>query len=260
VWAASDTFQLAQGRIRIRSNTPETAAAVRAVIGADRVVDDDPEGDFAYSIRLEPVARARGASQSLHVLYEDCAVVRRSRDPLRVLRLLGAHVRGRESIGGPELLRVAGCAVVGVRGVALLPVALEPDLTAIERRLNAAGLQLVDQPFLTFDPITAELVVGEPVDVDPGVLDDSDVYRGREAGPAPAGRHRVTGWLLDDLRGADDRRAPALKLALNADALGPDRTRRIVAKIQDSATLIARWYPWPDDLVSAVVRLAEGRR
>jgi hypothetical protein len=70
----------------------------------------------------------------------------------------------------------------------------------------------------------------------------------------------VTGWLLDELRGAEDRRAPAMKLALNADALGPDRTRRIIAKIQDSATLIARWHPWPEDLVSAVVRLAEGRR
>jgi hypothetical protein len=260
VWAASDTFQIEQGRIRVRSNTPETAAAVRAVIGLDRLVDDDPDGAFAYSIRLEPPAAGRGASQSLHVLYEDCAVVRRTRDPLRLLRVLAAHVRGRDDVSAPGPLRMIGCAVVGVRGVALLPIALEPELTAIERRLNAAGLQLVDQPYLTFDPISAELLVPEPPEVDPSMLDGVELYRGREPGPAPAGRHRVSGWLLDELRGAEDRRAPALQLVLDAGAMTPDRTRRLIAKIQDSATLIARWYPWPDDLVSAVVRLAEGRR
>jgi hypothetical protein len=260
VWAASDTFQLEQGRIRIRSNSESTAAAVRVVLGADRLVDDDVTGEFAYSVRLEPPVEGRGASQALHVLYEDCAVVRRSRDPLRILRLLAAHVRSRDELttGGP--MRVAGCVAVGARGVALLPVGLESDLTAIERRLNAAGLRLVDAPYATFDPITAELVVDRPPEVDESVLDGATVYRAPEPGPAPTGRHRLTGWLLDELRGAEDRRAPAMKLVLNADAIGPDRARRLIAKLQDSATLIARWYPWPEDLVSAVVRLAEGRR
>lgn len=256
MWAASDTFSIDAGRIRIRSNTPETAAVVRAVLG-DRLVDDDLEGDFAYSVRLE--APVRG-TQPLHVLFEDCRVVRRTRDPVRLLAALVAHVQGRDELTAPGPVRVAGCAVVGRRGVALLPMQLEPDLSRIERRLNAAGMQNVDVPYLTFDALTGELLVPEPPAIDPAVLDGLDVYRGTEPGPAPAGRHRVSGWLLDDLRGADDIRRPALKLVLNHEAITRERARRVIGKIQDNATLIARWYPWPEDLVSAVVRLAEGRR
>jgi len=196
----------------------------------------------------------------MHVLYEDCTIVRRSRDPLRVLRNLVAHVEGRDSAdaGGP--LRLAGCAVVGVRGCAVLPLALETDVVRIERRLNHAGLQVVDAPYLTLDARTGELVVPPPAAIDPALLDGLDLYSAPEPGAAPAGRHRVTGWMLDELRGADDRRRPALALVLNQDALTPARARRLVAKIQDGATLVARWYPWPDDLVPPIVRLAEGRR
>jgi hypothetical protein len=259
VWEASDTFSVRGGHVRIRSNTPEVAAIVRSLL-ADRLVDDEIGGAFAYSVRIEPESTVRGAAQAMHVLYEDCSVVRRSRSPERVLQNLVAHVEGRDSLGEPGPLRLAGCAVVGVRGCAVLPLALEADLVRVERRLNAAGLQVVDAPYLTFDSRTGELLVPAPVAIDPALLHGLDVYAAPEPGAAPAGRHRVAGWMLDELRGADDRRRPALALVLNQDALTPERARRLVAKIQDGATLVARWYPWPTDLVPPIVRLAEGRR
>lgn len=256
MWGASDTFTVNGGAVRIRSNTAELGAVVRTLL-ADRIEDDDPDGPFAYSIRLEPPQRG---TQPLHVLYEDCRVVVRSRDPLRVLRTLRTHVQGRDDIGIKGRMQLSGCAVVGERGVALLPVDLEPDLSRNERRLNAAGLQNVDMPFLAFDQLTAELIVPEPIELDESLLDGLDLYRGTEPGPAAPGRYRVNGWMLEGLRGADDRRRPALELVLNQETLTRERCRRLVAKIQDSSTLVARWYPWPEDLVPAVVRLAEGRR
>jgi hypothetical protein len=263
VWATSDTFSVrGGGHVRIRSNTPEVGALVRALL-AERVVEDDASLPYAYSVRLEPVASSRGVAQQLHVLYEDCTVVRSSRDPKRVLSNLVAHVSGRDAVddGAPPVsMRLAGCAVVGVRGVAVVPLALEPELGRIERRLNDAGLRLVDAPFLTFDPVTAELLVPALPAIDASALDGLDVYVGREPGAAPPGRHRVTGWMLDDLRGAADRRTPAMKLVLNVEELTPDRALRLVSKIQDGATLVARWHPWPADLLTPLIRLAEGRR
>jgi hypothetical protein len=49
-------------------------------------------------------------------------------------------------------------------------------------------------------------------------------------------------------------------MVLNQDALTRERCRRLVGKIQDGSELLARWYPWPEDIVPAVIRLAEGRR
>jgi hypothetical protein len=256
VWAASDSYRVDAGVLRIRTNTLEAARAVRAVLG-DILLDEEPAGGFAYSVRLEPPVRG---TQPLHVLYEDCRVVRRSRDPRRILSLLVAHVRGRNELGAPGPMRVAGAAVVGARGVALLPTDLETDLTAIERRLNAAGLQNVDMPFLLFDPVSAELVVPPVPDIEDGVLDGLDLYRGVEPGPAAPGRHRVNGWLMDGLRGAGDLAAATFPLVLNGAALGEARVRQTITRIQDTALVVPTWHPWPTDLVSAIVRLAEGRR
>jgi hypothetical protein len=255
VWASTDTYLVGDDLVRIRASSIEAAAAIRIVLG-HRLVDD-VDGDFLYSVRLEPPVRGE---QPLHVLYEMCNLVRRSRDPMRILRMLLAHVEGRERIGRRGPLQVAGIAVVGDRGAAALPLSYETSVGFRERRLAAAGLRLVDTPFLEFDAVTAELLVPGPAAIDATVLDGIDLYRGTDPGPAPPGRHALRGWLLEARRGAADLSRIGLDLALNREATTDDRARRVITKIQDRAALLSPWHPEPDDLVRAIVRLAEGRR
>jgi hypothetical protein len=255
VWATTDTFAVGDDLVRIRTNTPEAGAAVRRLLG-DRLVDD-VEGDFLYAVRLEPPVRGE---QPLHVLYENGCVVRRSRDPERILAMLLAHVTGRETVGTRGPLQLAGVAVVGPRGAALLPLSYESSIAPLERRLAAAGLRLVDSPILLFDAVNGDLLVPEVPAIDPSLLAGVDVYRRPEPGAAVPGRHRVRGWLLEDLRGADDVRRPALQLVLNAEAITVERARRLVERIQSRAVLVPAWQPRPDDLVAALVRLADGKR
>ena len=259
MWAGTLTTIRADGRtFRIGYNTPEAGEALARLLGPS-LAEDAPAAAVLYSLELHPPATGR--PQPLHALLADGCTFVRARDPMRVLRALAAHLALCDEIPGGRFLRIEGVAVTGERGTAVLPIDLRRSLAPLERRLGVTGLRLVDTPYVLVDPTTGDLVVPPAPEVAPSVLGDVELYRGEDApGAAPPGRHRIQGWLLDELRGAPDRVRVALPLALNGGILGADKTRRVITKVQSRAALVSRWYPWPDDLVSAVVRLAEGRR
>ena len=168
--------------VRIRANTAAVGAAVATLLG-DALVGDDVDLPYAYSIRLEPPARR---VQPLHVLYDDCRAVTRSRDPERVLADLVSRLHR----------AVTAAAVASKDAAVLLPADLQPALSAAERRLNRAGLAVVDGGF-TIDGGTGELVVPAPPLIDESLLAGLDVHRGDERGPASPGRYRVVGTIAD---------------------------------------------------------------
>lgn len=255
MWASSDTFSVGDGFVRARYGSADAAVIVRAAL-ASRLVDDRDELPVTYAIRLEPPTVG---VQPLHVLYEDSRVVRRSRDPVRVVRALVDDVNARDEAPDDGMLHVAGCAAVGPRGAVVLPLSIEPDIAQVERRLNRAGLAIVEMPFLTFDTITGELVVSAPTAIDTSIIDRTDLYKRRDPADPPVGRHRVSGWLVDGRVGGEPRE-PILQLVLNQGAVPRERAWQLAGRMIEAALVLSRWHPWPDDLVSACVRLAEGRR
>lgn len=256
MWAASDTYNVGGRRVRVRAGSLEAATAVRRTLVPHPAVDDR-HAPYDLSVRLEPPALGR--NEHFHLLYAGGCLAARSRDPMRILRVLRAHAEAGLAEEDERHLHIRGIALAGTRGAALLPVDLRVEILALERRLAAAGLRVIDAPHATFDLHSGELLVLERPDVPGDVVRDLTLNVGDDDGPAPPGRHQLRGWMVDGLRGIDDRTRHATRQVLNTGAIGWDRAEHVVDRLRLRAQVIDRWYPWPDDLASALIRIAEGR-
>lgn len=253
MWAASARYDTAAGVVRVQSNDA-ASPVVTQLLGPGLPVSDRRAPTRLLSVRLEPVATT--GPQPLHLLYDDGCLQLRSHDHRRVLDSLADAVRGEPAEQDLTRLRLRGCALVDDGGALLLPAELRPHVALHERRLNRAGLGVVDGHDVGIDAESGHLVV-PPMERTPTAA--SGLYAGREAGAAAPGRARVRVWMLDDLPTANDpRRQPGVELVRNLDALRPWRARAILTRLELGARLVRTWDPWPDDIVAALIELAGG--
>lgn len=145
-------------------------------------------------------SRGRGPTRTsgFHFLYRSSASMVRTRDPNRLVRALLSHLDGFRPDAGGGLLQLSVTALVGEAGAVLAPASLRGWLEVVERRLNAKGLRVADQPWVAVDTGTGELVVREPqLDVAwPAFEDLAGAVRGpRRTEPVvDAGRYPIVGW------------------------------------------------------------------
>jgi hypothetical protein len=157
---------------------------------------DDSDAPVALSVKVGARGVA-GKAQGFHLLFRRAGRVLRTRDPDRLARALVAELSAYRP--APEgLLRLPGVALVrdGEALVACLGVRSSFDL--VERRLNASGFYLVDEPFILVDPVAGTLVVPEPaLPVDWSALGRIETVVGgqrRAEAAAPPGRYRISRW------------------------------------------------------------------
>lgn len=218
-----------------------------------------------YSILLagdDPKTKDR----AFHFLYRGVVPVVRTRDPERLLAGVMSHLAGHLESGPDDDLRLDSLALVRDNVAILVPPAITYLIPRLERRLNASGLRVVDQPWSALDPETAEVVV-----VEPG-LEVAHSARARlvAATPGPrridppvaAGRYRLVGWgfaLGDGDSGAIPRSlavALACTLVRNGHELGLQRTLDGLVGAIRAVQPVGVWAETPSELVASLVALA----
>lgn len=182
-----------------------------------------------------------GKGQAFHMLHRNAQRAMRTRDPHRLVRALVAELASYEQIQ-EGLVRLPGVALVRDDEAMIACMATRSSLDRTERRLNAKGLLLVDQPWIHLDPRTGELVVPEPaMEVDWPTLAavDTVVAGPHRAEPAAApGRYRLRNWtyVLSEERPAPLPLARAvLWAALLASGPGPESRRHTVGTLAQLA-------------------------
>ena len=187
-WAGISAYRIGETRVGLRYNTDETAAVLDRLLPNARV--DDPGVPENFSVALYP--DSDGAARQLNLLVRSGLQMVRSRSQARVLRGLLGHLS--YVIHNPDrgLLQADGLAVIRDGEAFVLPSLLHNMWSVAQPKLSRLGLQVVDRPWASIDPRSAELVVAEPlVDFDRRVLDELDVAAGpgRELPEVQAGRY-----------------------------------------------------------------------
>ena len=201
--------------------------------------------DAPANLSVQVGAQGRGGmGNAFHVLHRDGRRALRTRDPHRLARALVAELSSHERID-EELVRLPGVALVRDGEALVACLAVRSSLDRIERRLNAAGLLLVDQPWIHLDPLRAEVVVPEPaIEVDwPALAALEEVVGGphRKEPIAAPGRYRLRGWTFVL---AEERPAPlplaraVLWAALLASDLAPERRGEAVGRLAQLAGVV----------------------
>jgi hypothetical protein len=135
----------------------------------------------------------RASISSFTMASEPCA----PRDPDRLVRAVVAHLSAYEPVAD-GLVRLRGVPLVRDGEALLACLAARSSFDLLERRLNANGLLLVDEPFVVLDPAAAELVVAEPdLAVDRRALARAATVVGGKRRQEPSvspGRYRVSRW------------------------------------------------------------------
>lgn len=199
-----------------------------------------------------------GKAQGFHLIFRHAQQVLRTRDPDRLARALVAQLSAYEPVRG-GLLRLPGVALVRDGEALIACLAARSSFDLLERRLNANGLLLVDEPFIVVDPATAELVVPEPaLGVDWAALGRVGAVVGgqrREEPSAPPGRYRLSRWtyvLADERPGPLPVARGVLWGALLASAVTPasrgDAVRTLAALAELVRPTAASWQ----DIASGV--------
>ncbi len=138
-----------------------------------------------------------GKARGFHLLFREGQRALRTRDPHRLLHALVAHLSSYEPVAD-GLLRLPGVAVVRDGDASLACLGARSSFDIIERRLNAHGLFVVDEPFILVDPLGGELVVPEPkLPVGPSIAERLETVVGGQRRPEPTvapGRYPVTRW------------------------------------------------------------------
>ncbi|HEV3400474.1 MAG TPA: hypothetical protein VG078_01535 [Acidimicrobiales bacterium] len=188
-------------RVGVRATSEGLLELLRQAFGPYVVAGAYAPADL--SVQVGPRGDG-GKARGFHLLFRGGQRVLRTRDPDRLARALVAHVWAHQPVAG-GVLSLPGVALVrdGEGLAACLAVRSSFDL--IERRLNANGLVLVDEPFVLIDPATAELVVPErAVAVDWSALGRVEEVVGGQRRVEPAaepGRYRLAAWsyvMADD--------------------------------------------------------------
>lgn len=167
----------------------------------------DVDGPVALSVRVGSPGVA-GKAQGFHLLFRHAQRALRTRDPHRLVRALVAELSAyRPAPDG--LLRLPGVALVRDGEALVACLGMRSSFDMLERRLNASGLRLVDEPFVLVDPAVGALVVPEPaLPVDWSALGRIETVVGgqhRAEAPAPPGRYQISRWTYVL---SDERREP----------------------------------------------------
>jgi hypothetical protein len=210
VWAASTTLRIGDVYVGVRSDPAELSNHLRRALA--RHVVEGVHAPPNYSVRLENRDAGHPGPVRAYVLYRSQCLLLRTRTRNRLMRAL---VRSLESHLGVrhELVRLRQLAVVGPTEALILPHELFWRLEAMEPRLHAHGMWLVDPPFVDIDVSSRTLVLAQPtVDEDDRAIaagPDPHPSRGR-VGPVP-GRYPIREWAI--LR-SDEGGTPTAREAL----------------------------------------------
>lgn len=183
--------------VGVRSTTPAVDALVRRAFATHLVEGLDAPANYSVAILDRGVGQG---ARPLHLLFRSTCPVLRSPSPVAVLTALASYLSSHHDEMAGVHLKLRGVALVARTEAVLLPENLRRTVAVSERRLNRAGLRVVDESCARLDPATGELVVLPPsVEPDPDVLAElAEAYgrgeRGARAGLS--GRYRVSRWLL----------------------------------------------------------------
>ncbi len=261
VWATSTTLRIGEYHIGVRSNTNQTDALLRQAFST--LVDDTVEAPANYSVILSPANRDNGGPRGLHLLYHDSTAVVRTRYPRRVLAALRSYLSGHLEHEGPS-----GGPLIDVNAVALVrdgQAVLVPSITLIwvdllSPRLHRKGIQFVDSPHVTVDPVSGELVVDPPtLPINDTVeFDGIDSARpGREPPPVSPGRYPIKGWAFYTKQGDErGRLSPgfgvfvAIRSVRGFPDVSPSRDVGYLTELFSRVPALAISSPYEGDLAS----------
>lgn len=198
-WAGTTTFRIGPWYVGVRCSTREVEELLRRALPAH--VADGVETPPNYSVVAALPPKSHRSPRELHFLYRSQDPVIRSRTLSRLVRGLLSHLSAHLEEEPDPLLRVRGVPLVAGTTAILAPRELLADLGRIEPRLRQEGVRVLDLPYATVDPATAELVVPPPaVEHDPDVLEELDVVesptRPEEEGAVVPGRYPIKAWVL----------------------------------------------------------------
>jgi hypothetical protein len=194
VWVDPFTLDFDGLRIGVRSNRAETRDALRVAFG--RYVVGDPEAKPNFSVRVT------ADPKRAHLLHWGGCVVTRSFDADRVVRSLLQHIE--VHLDPPDgTIAVRSLPYVGPHGAILLPAPLDDDLRMRDRRLRDAGYVALDSPRSFVDPVTAELVVTDRLELDRAALAEATdgLPRRRHEPTIEVGRYPIERWMFVDYTG-----------------------------------------------------------
>ena len=247
----------------VRSSNPAVHDLLRRVLAAHLV--DDVEAPANYSVLLagdDPSSR----NGAFHFLYRGFTPAVRTRDPERLVAALFGRLAGHLDDGRIHQVRLDSLALVAEDRAVLVPAEIRYVIPTLERRLNAKGLRVVDQPWAALDIETGELVVDEPaLGIDRSALAELSEVVPRPRRPDPPvrpGRYRLAGWGfgLGHAHEGPISRAQAVALAcpqvLNGRELGAQRLLDGLAGAVRIVDPMAVWADSPAALVTPLVALA----
>jgi thiol-disulfide isomerase/thioredoxin len=194
-WVGTRAFAIGEYHIGIRYNSEFTADVLDRLFPGQRV--HDPKAPDSFSVALfSPATRQ---SRELNLLVHGSSQAVRSRSLARVLHALLLHLSAVVASPDPRQISLGATAAVRKGEGLLLPPGIVQWIKQLQPRLSRRGIQLVDVPLVTVDPMTAELVVPEPtLSYDASVLDDIDegVKLGSELPAVLPGRYPLRMWHL----------------------------------------------------------------
>jgi hypothetical protein len=261
---ASSTFRVGPWALGVRSTRVEFDESLRRVLAA-HVLDVGAPPNFSV-VMADEQAESRRA-QAFNFLYRSTQSVVRTRAPGRVLRALLQHLSDFVEPDGPTI-RIAGTGLVVDGRAIVAPYALRSVMGTLQRRLNVAGMQVIDAPVLHLAPGTSDVLVPEPsltVDTDAlAEFEQRHPAKGREPDAVAPGRYPIMAWAVVT---AEDQVGPlrtahgvaaAAQQVLNADALGARETLEVIAGSVAEAPAHGVWWRDPPELVQQLSALAEG--
>jgi len=205
VWAASDAFRTGDRAVGVRSHPNALSVRIREGLAAHSIEGVGAPGN--YSLRFEDREPGRKGPARAYELYRGQCLFLRTRTRTRALRALSRCLSA-HAAGDAGLLRARQLAVVGPSGAVILPPELHWRLEALEPRLAANGLSLVDPPLVEIDRETGELVVAPP-----GIGAQAEWFRAGSSRDPRDGRYPIREWAV---LGGEEGEAVSPQVALAA--------------------------------------------
>ncbi|MDP8969906.1 MAG: hypothetical protein M3N52_05330, partial [Actinomycetota bacterium] len=210
-WAASFTVRMGDHHLGVRPSSAQLREVLRALLAG--YVVEQVQAPPNFSVRVGEDAEP--GTKPLHLLYHSHTRVVRARSPRRVVdALLGRLELFADPAQPRDRLRVDALGLVGGDRAVLVPARLRRKLATIERRLNHAGLAVVDLPHVDLDVATGELIHATAgLRLDPAALAALDGWERDPQETVRPGRYPVVAWLLDGAGGQPLSRAAGVLVA-----------------------------------------------